>query len=166
MSSKKAKCNEQEQRIQQLEQEVEDLKRELENQDRVIKFDEQQIEKYFDKITNKLDVSTDRLCEEVNLVVKSMKEPKTDEIANFLKLIIAGLSAIVSISIIIYIYNAWKLYWNNGCSGWYWLFVHISYCIAFCLLACEIFKEKDRSYIVSLFSAVVALAALFVTLYK
>ena len=69
MSSKKSKCYKQEQRIKQLENEVEDLKRALEQQTKTVQFDEQQIEKILAKITNEIDISTNKICDEVNQAV-------------------------------------------------------------------------------------------------
>lgn len=166
MSSKKAKCYKQEQRIKQLENEVEDLKRALEQQTKTVQFDEQQIEKILAKITNEIDISTNKICDEVNQAVKSIKEPKTDEISEFIKMLLGTLLIAVAISIVIFIFIDWARFLNNGLVGIIYLVVHVIYSCIFITMGRILFKEKDRNYIVSLFSAVVALTALFVTLVK
>ena len=166
MSSKKSKCYKQEQRIKQLENEVEDLKRALEQQTKTVQFDEQQIEKILAKITNEIDISTNKICDEVNQAVKSIREPKTDEISEFIKMLLGTLLIAVAISIVIFIFIDWARFLNNGLVGIIYLVVHVIYSCIFITMGRILFKEKDRNYIVSLFSAVVALTALFVTLYK
>ena len=166
MSYKKAKCYKQEQRIKQLENEVEDLKRALEQQTKTVQFDEQQIEKILAKITNEIDISTNKICDEVNQAVTSIKGPKTDEISEFIKMLLGTLLIAVAISIVIFIFIDWARFLNNGLVGIIYLVVHVIYSCIFITMGRILFKEKDRNYIVSLFSAVVALTALFVTLYK
>ena len=72
----------------------------------------------------------------------------------------------VAISIVIFIFIDWARFLNNGLVGIIYLVVHVIYSCIFITMGRILFKEKDRNYIVSLFSAVVALTALFVTLYK
>ncbi len=167
MSSKKAKCYKQEQRIKQLENEVEDLKRALEQQTKTVQFDEQQIEKILAKITNEIDISTNKICDEVNQAVKSIKEPRSDDISFLLKLVLTALCFSIAIVCFWCIFSGFTLL-KNGDSNSAMLLIIIGavFYLAFTMLGLEIFKEKDRNYIVSLFSAVVALTALFVTLYK
>lgn len=165
MSSKKSKCSKQEQRIQQLEDEIADLKRDLQQQTRIVQFDEQQIEKYLNEIINKLDVSTNKICDEINQAVKSIKKPRSDDISFLLKLLVAALCFVIAIVFLCCIFSGFTLL-GNGESGRAMLFILCSagFCLAFTMLGWEIIKEKDRNYIVSLFSAVVALTALVVTI--
>ena len=84
----------------------------------------------------------------------------------FLKWIIAVPFFLLVISTIYFLFTVGRQYWAEGWSQRFALiFVAIAGFDCF-ILGIEILKEKDRNYVVALFSALVALVALIVTLVK
>lgn len=168
--SKPSKSERKEERIQSLERELAYQKKknaELQQQ-KTVRLDNEQLQGVLDELTQRIVWSTNKIVDEVpkTTVVYTTKNQPNDGFAVFIKLVIASLFFAVTSVIAISLYSTWRELWNTG-----WISRIVLFFVAVIgfdcfILGIEILKEKDRNYIVSLFSALVALVALIVTLVK
>lgn len=169
MMSKPSKSERKEDRLQQLEMQLAEQKKkiaELQKQ-KTIRLDDEQVESILDSLTQRIEWSTNRIVNE-SIVVDSIEHRRNnvDSFSYFLKWIIAVPFFLLVISTIYFLFTVGRQYWAEGWSQRFALiFVAIAGFDCF-ILGIEILKEKDRNYVVALFSALVALVALIVTLVK
>ncbi len=172
MMSKPSKSERKEDRLQQLERQLAEQKKknaELQKQ-KTIRLDDEQVESILDNLTQRIECSINRAVGEKPhpILIDPIEQRKgdIDGFSHFLKWIIAVPFFLLAISIIYFLFTKGGQYWAEGWAQRFALiFVAITGFDCF-LLGIEILKEKDRNYIVALFSALVALVALIVTLVK
>lgn len=167
--SNSSKSDRKENRIRQLEKELSEQKKktiELQKQ-KTIRLDDDQVEGFLDDLTQRIEWSTNRIVDESpKTIVQSNKNIPQDGFSFIIKLVIAGFFFVTTVAIGCLLYNVWNDFWSNGWINRIALFV-VAISGFDCLFLCiEILREKDRNYIISLFSALVALVALIVTLVK
>lgn len=170
MASKQSKNGRKEDKIQQLEREIVHLKKknlELQQQ-KTVRLNDAQLQEFLDELTQRIEWSTNRIVDEPprTTVVHSNDAPHSDGLSFFMKWLIAIPFFVVAIAIAYTLYCVWGEYWSIGWTNRISLFV-VGIASFDCLaLGIEILKEKDRNYIVSIFSALVAIVALIVSLVK
>lgn len=167
---KPSKSERKEDRIQSLEREIKDLKkRNLElQQQKTIRLNDEQLQKFLDELTQRIEWSTNRIVDEIPQKIDDLlqRQQKEDKLSYFIKWSIASLFFVIVASSTYALYNVWGQFWNTGWASRTALFTVMLVIIICAVLGIEILKEKDRNYIVSLFSALVALVALIVTFVK
>ena len=170
MASKQSKSERKEEKIQQLEREIVNLKRknlELQQQ-KTVRLNDAQLQGFLDDLTQRIEWATNRIVDETprTTVMHSNDAPYNDGLSFFMKWLIAITFFSVTVAIAYTLYDTWKEFWNSGWTNRISLFV-VGIAGFDCLaLGIEILKEKDRNYIVSIFSALVAIVALIVSLVK
>lgn len=167
--SNSSKSDRKENRIHQLEKELAEQKKknaELQKQ-KTIRLDDEQVEGFLDDLTQRIVWSTNRIVDESpKTIVQSNKNIPQDGFSFVIKLVIASFFFVTTVAIFCLLYNVWNDFWSNGWINRIALFV-VAISGFDCLFLCiEILREKDRNYIISLFSALVALVALIVALIK
>lgn len=166
---KKSKAERKEERVQSLESELAKEKRknsELQ-QHKTIQLDEKQISSFLNELTERIEWSTNRIVDETPRITSTPTEhPKSDGISYFLKWIIAIPFFLFAIAVLISLQNLWGAMWDKGWPSRIGLFVVALAGFDCAAIGIELLREKDRNYIVSLFSALVALVALVVALVK
>lgn len=168
--SNSSKSDRKENRIRQLEKELSEQKKktiELQKQ-KTIRLDDDQVEGFLDDLTQQIEWSTNRIVDETprSIIVKPQENQKSDGFSCFIKWSIAILFFIVAIAIIYSLCSIWREFWDKGWANRIALFVVAISGLDCLFLFIEILREKDRNYIISLFSALVALVALIVALIK
>ena len=134
-----------------------------------VRLDEAQLTKFLDELTERIEWSTNRIVDETapkRVVIQPRETTNTDGFSWLLKCSIGLPIMLFGIGLFAALWQSADLYWKQG---WNMRAVVIFLGIAAfnCLcLGVEIFREKDRNYIVALFSALVSLVALIVTLVK
>ena len=169
MMSKPSKSERKEDRLQQLERQLTEQKKknaELQKQ-KTVRLDDDQVEGFLDDLTQRIVWSTNRIVDESpKTIVQSNKNIPQDGFSFVIKLVIASFFFVTTVAIFCLLYNVWNDFWSNGWINRIALFV-VAISGLDCLFLCiEILREKDRNYIISLFSALVALVALIVALIK
>lgn len=167
--SNSSKSERKENRLQQLEKELSEQKKktiELQKQ-KTIRLDDDQVDGFLKDLTQRIEWSTNRIVDESpKTIVQSNKNIPQDGFSFIIKLVIASFFFVTTVAIGCLLYNVWNDFWSNGWINRIALFV-VAISGFDCLFLCiEILREKDRNYIISLFSALVALVALIVTLVK
>ena len=170
--SKPSKSTRKDDKLQQLERELAAQKKknaELQKQ-KTIRLDDEQLESIFTRLEQDIEWSTDRVVDEMPRCITTPQLGERKNNSDFFSLILRAIIALIFFVLagcLIYtIFTYGRQYWNEGMAQRFALiFVAITGFDCF-LLGIEILKEKDRNYIVALFSALVALVALIVTLVK
>lgn len=159
-------------RIQQLEIELEELKKKnvaLKRQ-KVIRLDDAQIESILDSLTKRIEWSTNKVVDEMqHPVVINSEELRRDDLDGFstlLKWLIAITFWGTAIWVIWFLSVLGGEYWGEGWRTRLAIIIILMAGIDCLLMGVEIMKEKDRNYIVALFSSLIALVALIITLIK
>ncbi len=168
--SKLSKTERKEERIQSLERELANLKKknaELQQQ-KTIRLNDEQLQSFLDDLTQRIEWSTNRIVDEAprSIIVKPQENQKSDGFSYFIKWSIAILFFTVAIAIAYSLYSIWGEFWDTGWANRVALFIVAIAGFDCAALGIEILKEKDRNYIISLFSALVALVALIITLFN
>lgn len=168
--SNSSKSDRKENRIRQLEKELSEQKKktiELQKQ-KTIRLDDDQVDGFLKDLTQQIEWSTNRIVDETprSIIVKPQENQKSDGFSCFIKWSIAILFFIVAIAIIYSLCSIWREFWDKGWANRIALFVVAISGLDCLFLFIEILREKDRNYIISLFSALVALVALIVALIK
>lgn len=168
--SKPSKAEQNEERIQRLERELTEQKKkntELQQQ-KTIRLNDEQLQGFLDDLTQRIEWSTNKIIDEMpkTAIIHTTEKQPEDGISTVIKWIIASLFFIVTIAIGYSLYSVWREFWNAGWINRVALFIVAFAGFSCLMLAVEIIREKDRNYIISLFSALVALVALIVTLIK
>lgn len=155
-------------KIQELQNELNKTKEELDffksNQDNTVRLDDKQLQEIIYNINFDSEEIADRIsqCNSTNQNSDNRKDMFSAGIR-------FGLAALFIIFAIVLGYNTvmqWSALWNQGLTYRITLFFMCIISFDCIMLGIDIFMEKDRNYIISLFSALVALVALVVTLLK
>lgn len=167
---KPSKSERKEDRVQILERELANAKKKIAElqQQKTVLLNDIQLQNFLDELTDRIVWSTNRIVDEMprSIAIKSQEWQDNDGFSTILKWLIGIPFLIVGLLIFYSLPNIWGKYWNLGWTYKICLFaVTIAGFDCFALVI-QIFKEKDRNYITSLFSALVALVALIVSLVK
>lgn len=166
---KASKARRKEKRIQQLEKEVAEQKKgKTQKEIQTVYMDEVQIDEFLKALTERVEWSTNRIVDERPrpIIVERDKARELDGVATLLKWSMGALFFIAATLIVHFLSTTWNQYWAGGWTKIATWIIGVVAAIDCVGLGIEIFREKDRDYIVSLFSAFVALAALVVALTK
>lgn len=164
---KKSKSERKNDRIQALEKELAAEKKKMSGQSITVRIDQSQVEELMDQLTERIQWSTNRIVDETSPratpVIISNK--KADTLSSLIRWILSFVFIGFGVGLIIMIISNWSTYWIGGVQNISVLCVMFIGLIS-TAIGIDIFREKDRNYIISLFSAIVALVALIVTLVK
>ena len=168
--SKPSKSERKEDHIQSLEKELAKQKRinaEL-RQQKTVRLNDEQLQDFLDDLTQRIEWSTNRIVDETpkTTMVHATENQRNDGFSFIIKWIVASLFFAVSITIVYSLYSIWGEFWSAGWTNRIALFIVAVVSFDCFILSIEIIKEKDRNYIIALFSALVAFVALIVTLIK
>lgn len=166
----KSKCKRKEERVQSLERELANQKKkniELQQQ-KTLRLNDEQLQSFLDELTQRIEWSTNRIVDETSktTIVPATENQRSDGFSFIIKWTIASLFFSVSIIIAYLLYRIWGEFWIAGWTNRIALFILAVMSFDCLILGIEIIKEKDRNYIISLFSALVALVALIVSVVK
>ncbi len=164
--SRKSKSDRKNDRIQALEKELASEKKKATEPSITIRLDQTQIDEIMDQLTDRIEWSTNRIVDEsshnIPIVIKNNKSDVFSSIIRWILLIVFAGFGIGLIAVLI---SNWSTYWVGGINNISTLCVIVIGVISV-VIGIDIFRERDKNYIVSLFSALVALVALIVTLVK
>lgn len=166
--SKASRSERKECRIQNLERELASVKKEMAKirQQKTVHLDDKQMQSFLDGLIEQMELSTNEIADKISksITVNTMQKQPKDGFSLFMKCSIAILFFSFTGCCVIGLFSTWEHFWNEGWMSRMALFVVAIAGFDCFILGIEICREKDRNYIVSLFSALVALAALVVTL--
>lgn len=153
--------------------ELESIKRELQEINEkiqattTVKMDADQMEFFLNELTERIEWSTNRIVDESKekiMISPPLSQERKDGFSYLIKIILGSLFISFGAALGYILIAKLGYYWGQG-----WgekLGMIIFYAIAFdcIILGIDIFREQDRNYLVAMFSALVALVALIVTL--
>lgn len=167
---KQSKSERKEDKIQILERELADIKKknvELQQQKTVLLNDEQ-LQSFLGELTDRIVWSTNRVIDEMprSININPQSFQRDDSCSRILKFGIGIPFFMIAVLIGNFLNDIYGEYWNSGWTGKFYVIILVIATLDCLTLGVEIFKAKDKNYIVSLFSALVALVALIVALVK
>ena len=135
-------------------------------QQKTVQLNDEQLQGFLDHLTQRIEWSTNRIVDETKpkRVLGNSDEP-SDVFSTILRVALSMLFCGYGSVMFILLLTNWGTYWIGGIQNVaviFTLFIFVA-CIA---IGIGIWKEKDRNYLVALFSALVALVALIVSLVK
>lgn len=156
--------------IRNLEQEIERQKKIINElqQKNTIFINNEQVQNFLDELTERMEYSTDKIINGMpkERAVYSTKDQSNDGLSFIIKwiigLIFIGTAFVIGYSLFKIGGEIWSGNWLNKII----LIIFASMPIDCFLLGIEIIKEKDRNYIISLFSSLIALVALIFAIIK
>lgn len=132
-----------------------------------VRLDAEQETRLLEELTKRVGWSTNRIVDEVKPhYIVNAPENKSDGFSLLIKCIIGIPILIFGAAIIFYLFQNAVGYWEQGFSMQFAVVMMGILGFDCLVLGVEILREKDRNYIVALFSALVSLVALIVTLIK
>jgi hypothetical protein len=133
-----------------------------------VRLDEEQYNDFLEEITQRIQWSTNHIVDESRPVIREFNPThlKMDGFSSFIKWSLAGAFITFGLAIIIALVNQWSAFWVDKWVNKIAAIIVVIAGLDSIILGAELFKEKDRNYVVSVFSALVALVALIVTLVK
>lgn len=132
-----------------------------------VRLDAEQENRLLEELTKRVGWSTNRIVDEVKPhYIVNAPENKSDGFSLLIKCIIGIPILIFGAAIIFYLFQNAVGYWEQGFSMQFAVVMMGILGFDCLVLGVEILREKDRNYIVALFSALVSLVALIVTLIK
>lgn len=133
----------------------------------IVRLEAEQENRLLDELTQRVEWSTNRIVDEVKPhYIVNAPENKSDGFSLLIKCIIGIPMLIVGLAIICYLYQNASGYWEQGFSMQFAVVMMGILGFDCIVLGVEVLREKDRNYVVALFSALVSLVALIVTLVK
>ncbi|MBO4770355.1 MAG: hypothetical protein J5563_06195 [Clostridia bacterium] len=166
MKSKKSKSERKNDRIQALEKELASKKKKEDEHSITIRLDQTQVDEIMDQLTEKIEWSTNRIVDEsANKTPIVIKPQKKDMFSSLIRWILSVVFFGFGVGLIAVLITNWSSYWIGGTNNISTLCVILIGLISI-TIGIDLFREKDRNYVISLFSALVALVALIVTLVK
>lgn len=134
-----------------------------------VKINQMQIEEIKENLTDLVEWSTNKIVDESKPTVigTGLVEHNKEQtlFANIVKILLSVLFVSIGILLGYYLFSNRLVYWTDVINKIALIAMSIVsiVCIA---LGISIFKEKDRNYIISMFSAIVSLVALIVSIIK
>ena len=126
----------------------------------------EQIKLLFDEMLHNCEWSTNKIIDEIGrrppIVVRDVKK---DTFSTVLRFVLAGLFFLFGVGLIGTVLHNWSHFWIGGANNIAVVCVLFVGAIS-CSCGVDLYHEKDRNYIVSLFSAIVSLVALVVVIIK
>lgn len=168
MSSKKSKSERKVDRIQELERELAQAKRKLAEEQKTVRFDDLQLKESIDELTECISWATNRIIDETRpkYITVTGNNANDTGFSMLLKCIIGLPMFLVGAAVVMFLWKSGGEYWVQGKAMRFALVVlGITGFDSICL-GIEIFRERDRNYVVALFGALVSLVALIVTLVR
>ncbi len=166
MSSKSSKSERKEDRIQQLERELSETKKKLKNQSKVVRLDEEQISDFLEQLTERIERSTNRIVDETTPPTVIVPQKKNDAFSQFVKILMCGLFAGFGALGFYTVFANWSTMYIGGFANTVAIGIVFLICFACIIIGIDIWREKDRNYLIALFSALVSLVALIVAFVK
>ncbi len=171
--ARSSKSEKKEDRIQELELELKLEKKknqELQKQ-KTVRLDEEQLAQFLEELTKRSDGRTEHIVQEIQdkrmtVNVHTGARKQKDWFSITLKTVLSILFIAAGIAVIYGLTQIWGKYWSIGWVEKASLLIIGTASIVCILIGIDIHREKDRNYMVSLFSALVALVALIVSLVK
>lgn len=132
-----------------------------------VRLDSEQQKQLLDDLTQRIEWSTNRIVDETKpCYISTNNEKQSDGFSFFLKCAIGIPIIIFGIAVFYFLIKNGGDYWVQGVSSKFALVIMGILGLDCVLLGVEVLREKDRNYVVALFSALVSLVALIVALVK
>lgn len=128
--------------------------------------DSEQQKQLLDDLTQRIEWSTNRIVDETRPSPMVVPQKKIDSFSKLVKVLLCGLFVGFGILGLITVINNWSTMYVGGFANTVAIGIVFLICLACIVIGIDIWREKDRNYLIALFSALVSLVALIVALVK
>lgn len=169
MRSKLSKAERKEDRVQELERELTATKKKLSDKQKSIRLDTDQVTEIMNSLTDRMEWQTRTVSDEIRnkhmIVNVSTEKNKMDTFSSLLKWLLCCLFIGFGLFLFCGLFISWKTLWTGWAEKISCIIVIIIGIVCMSI-GIDIHKETNRNYLIALFSALVSLVALVVTLVK
>lgn len=127
-----------------------------------VRLDSKQQKQILDDLTQRIEWSTNRIIDEATPAPQIVPQKKTDAFSILVKVLLCGLFVGFGILGFITIINNWSTVCVGGFANIVAIGTVFVICLACIIIGVDIWREKDRNFLIALFSALVSLVALIV----
>lgn len=131
-----------------------------------VRIDSEQQKQLLDDLTQRIDWSTNRIVDETRPSPMIVPQKKIDSFSKLVKAFLCSLFVGFGILGFITVINNWATMYIGGFANTVAIGIVFLICLACIVIGIDIWREKDRNYLIALFSALVSLVALIVALVK
>ena len=131
-----------------------------------VRLDSEQQKQLLDDLTQRIEWSTNRIVDETRPSPMIVPQKKIDSFSKLVKVLLCGLFVGFGILGFITVINNWSTMYIGGFANTVAIGIVLLICLACIVIGIDIWREKDRNYLIALFSALVSLVALIVALVK
>jgi len=129
-----------------------------------VRLDSEQQKQLLDDLTQRIEWSTNRIVDETKPSSVIVPQKKTDAFSKLVKVLLCGLFAGFGVLGFYTVFANWSTMYIGGFSNTVAIGILFLICFACIIIGVDIWREKDRNYLIALFSALVSLVALIVAL--
>ena len=127
-----------------------------------VHLDSKQQQQILDDLTQRIEWSTNRIIDGTTPAPQIVPQKKTDAYSILVKVLHCGQFVGFGILGFITIINNWSTVYVGGFANIVAIGIVFVICLACIIIGVDIWREKDRNYLIALFSALVSLVALIV----
>ena len=131
-----------------------------------VRLDSEQQKQLLDDLTQRIEWSTNRIVDETKPSSVIVPQKKTDAFSQLVKGSLCVLFAGFGILGFYTIFSNWSTIYIGGFANTVAVVVVFLICFDCIMIGIDILREKDRNYLIALFSALVSLVALIVAFIK
>ena len=129
-----------------------------------VRLDSEQQKQLLDDLTQRIEWSTNRIVDETKPSSVIVPQKKTDAFSKLVKVLLCGLFAGFGVLGFYTVFANWSTMYIGGFSNTVAIGILFLISFACIIIGVDIWREKDRNYLIALFSALVSLVALIVAL--
>lgn len=108
---------------------------------------------------------SDKIVKDLSATLSEEKPQRNDLFSLLIKIVLSASFGLVAFFLGASIILGWQKLWVGGLQN-FGVIILLSYCVTFVVIAIDIWREKDRNYLISIFSCLVALSAFLLTLFR
>lgn len=129
----------------------------------IVHLDDAQLQLLIGALSQSIDQASNKAIDDLSKALAQDKSKRNDVFSQVVRVILSCLFVGFGVILLIAIIARWSTIWTGGLQNFAVAIVLI-YCAIFIVLGIDIFREKDRNYLITIFSSLVTLGALIVAL--
>lgn len=166
MQSKKTGRRRMNYELQSIKNELQEINEKLQSIS-IVKLDDAQMEFFLNELTERFEWSTNKIVDETKenrVIITPQAQERKDGFSFLVKLLLGFLFIGFGVALGYILITQLGYYWNRGWGEKFAMVIFHVISLDCVMLGIDIFRERDRNYLVSMFSALVALVALIITI--
>lgn len=166
MQSRKTRRRRMNYELQSIKNELQEINEKLQSIS-VVRLDDAQMELFLNELTERVEWSTNKIVDEAKenrVIITPQTQERKDGFSLLVKLLLGLLFIGFGVALGHILITQFGYYWSRGWGEKFAMVIFHLISLDCVILGIDIFRERDRNYLVSMFSALVALVALIITI--